>query len=168
MQPTGRNSAHRGFSLIEAAVATAIVGIGIVALVAAMEAGTRSNAGGRQLTQAIVLAQNIREWTVRLPFCDPDGGTIIGPEQSSPQVFVDDLDDLMDVVFTPPRDGLGQPIVNMANWSQSIQMTWRDPNSLVTSVSPGTSNIIHVRVEVFCGAKNIYTTGWLVAKRSQS
>ncbi|HOF19019.1 MAG TPA: prepilin-type N-terminal cleavage/methylation domain-containing protein, partial [Phycisphaerae bacterium] len=60
--PTGE-----GFTLIEVAIATAIIAIGVVALVVSVGSGTRANQGGTELTQAVFLAQEIREWTLRLP-----------------------------------------------------------------------------------------------------
>ncbi|MBL7134332.1 MAG: prepilin-type N-terminal cleavage/methylation domain-containing protein, partial [Phycisphaerae bacterium] len=56
MRRTTRIGRRQGFSLIEAAVATAIIGIGVVALLAAIRAGTHTNEGGRKLTQAVFLA----------------------------------------------------------------------------------------------------------------
>ncbi len=46
-----------------------------------------------------------------------------GPDQSDPQTFVDDLDDLMDVTYSPPRDAHGLPIADMTSWSQTITLT---------------------------------------------
>ncbi|MFB3891858.1 MAG: prepilin-type N-terminal cleavage/methylation domain-containing protein [Phycisphaerae bacterium] len=166
-----RGPAHGGrggFTLVEVAVATAIIGLGVAALLATIAAGTRSNAAGQKLTQATFLAQEIREWTLRLPFSDPDpgdAGNPPGPDGSDPHVFVDDLDDLMDVTFSPPRDGRGSAISGMDNWSQTITMTWRDPSSLSTIVSPGASNAIYVQVVVSYHSQPVLTTGWLVTRR---
>ena len=168
-----RGSKGRGaFSLVEVALATVIVGIGIVAVIASLQAGSRVNGAGRDLTQAVFLAQEIREWTVRLPFRDPDPGDANnppGPDGISPQTFVDDLDDLYDpagLVYCPPRDGLGLPISGMTGWSQVLMLSWRDPNGLTATVSPGASTIINVKVSVRFRGKEVLATSWLVAKRS--
>ena len=118
---------HSGFSLVEVAVATAIIGIALASLLMALKSGTRTNEASRGLAQAVFLAQEIREWTLRLPFKDPeDPGGAPGSEEGDPQVAVDDLDDLMGVTFSPPRDAYGSVIAGMSGWSETITLTWRD------------------------------------------
>jgi len=168
MRPAHRRSARDGFSLIEVAAATAIVSIALTALLVAVGSNTRVNDAGGKITQAAALAQEIREWTLTLPFVDPDPGDAgkpPGPDGSSPQVFVDDLDDLMDVTFSPPRNGQGNPIYAMGGWSQTILLTWRDPNSLLTTVTPGQSDILCAEVQVAFQGQIILTTNWLVTRR---
>lgn len=168
MRRTTRIGRREGFSLIEAAVATAIIGIGVVALMAAIRAGTQTNEAGRQITQAVFLAQEIREWTRRLPFKDPQTpDDPPGPDQSDPQVFVDDLDDLMAVTYSPPRDAHGSPITDMTPWSQTITLTWRSPTDLTSVVTSGASDIVHVQVEIYYQAQEILSTGWLVTRKGQ-
>ncbi len=171
MNHASQRSARAGFSLIEVLFATATIGIGVTALMTAVAASTRVNGEGRQITQAAFLAQELREWTVKLPFVDPDegqGSNPPGSDGSSPQIFVDDLDDLMDVTYSPPRDGQGQPITDMADWSQTIVLTWRDPDSIATQVAAGTSDVVHVELTVSHHGRDILKTGWLVADREDN
>ena len=159
-----------GFTLIEAAIATGIIGIGITALMASVAAGTRVNDSGQKLTQAVFLAQEIREWTLKLPFRDPDAadaGKPPGSDGTNPQTFVDDLDDLMDVTYTPPRDGAGSSIVDMVGWSQKITLTWRNPNNLAATVAAGASEIINVSVDISYKGQPLLTTSWLVTPRTK-
>lgn len=158
-----------GFSLLEAIIATALVAIGVTSLMVATKSGTEVNAAGRELTQATYLAQEIREWTLTLPFSDQDPGdrdNPPGPDGSDPETYVDDLDDLMDVTYGPPRDGSGQPIVDMAGWSEHITLEWRDPDCLITTVYPGASDVIRVTVKVAHDGRDVLTTGWLVTRRA--
>jgi len=130
--------------------------------------GTQNNAAGRDLTQASLLAQEMREWTVKLPFSDPDTADAAnppGPDGADPQTFVDDLDDLLSVTYSPPRDGQGLSITDMAGWSQTTKLTWRDPANLQTTVAAGTSDVIHVYLEIKQNGQIVLTTGWLVAKK---
>lgn len=169
-RPLRRNPSRReAFTLTEVAVATAIIGLAVTALLVTVGSGTRTNDAGRQLTLAVYLAQEIREWTVKLPFRDPDPGDQgkpPGPDGSSPQVFVDDLDDLINVTYCPPRDGTGQPIAALPNWAQTISLTWVDPNDLSAAVTAGQSNVIRVQVDVACTFETVFTTSWLVAGRT--
>jgi len=157
-----------GFTIPEAIVATVLVGIGIVALVGAAKSGTQVNAVGRELTQATYLLQAVREWTLQLPFSDPDpgdAGNPPGPDGSDPQVFVDDLDDLMDVTYSPPRDASGQLLAELGGWSQHIQLEWKDPDALQTTLTPGASDVVRVVVTVARNGRTVLTGGWLVTRR---
>ena len=168
MKHNAAEVARGGFTLVEVAVATIIIGISAAVLLTAVAASTRANGSGRELTQGVFLAQEIREWTLRLPFSDPDPAdqhNPPGPDGTSPQVYVDDLDDLMDVTYSPPRDGQGLAIADMTGWSEKLTLTWRDPNSIVTTVSPGGSDLIYVKVDITNRGRPILTTGWLVARR---
>ena len=165
-----RGRTRRAFSLIEVAVAIAIISLGLVALLTAIQAGTDSNDMGRNLTRAAFLAQEIRVWTLKLPFSDPDPGdqgNPPGPDGSDPQVFVDDLDDLMGVTYDPPRDGAGSPIANMVGWSQTITITWRDPDSLTTIVPAGSTDAVVVQLDIACRGQTILTTSWIVVRRQE-
>ena len=163
-----RRSARGGFSLIEVAVATAIVGIALAALLVAVGSHTRVTEAARKLTQATSLAEEIREWTLNLPFSDPDPGDAgkpPGPDGSDPQVFVDDLDDLMDVTFSPPRDGQGNVLPGLDGWSETLTLTWRDPNDPMSAVADGTTDLIYVQLDIAFSGRGVLTTGWLVARR---
>ena len=61
-----------GFTLIEVAIATAIIAIAAVALMVGVGSSTRINSAGRSLAQAVILAENIRELSIKLPYFDPD------------------------------------------------------------------------------------------------
>ena len=165
----------RGFTLVEIAVATAIVGIALAALLAAVGSNTRSNDAGAKLTPGVFLAQEIREWTLTLPFSDRDSGDADnppGPDGTSPQVFVDDLDDFygtdgLGTTYNPPRNGRGTAIPELAGWSQTITLTWRDPNDIATPVTAGTSDLISVQVGVAYQGKSVTGASWLVARKEQ-
>ena len=169
MNETSRPSTRSGFTLVEAAIATALIGIALAALLTALRSGTRTNEASRRLTQAVFLAQEIREWTLRLPFEDPEEpGEVPGSEEGDPQTAVDDLDDLMDVTFSPPRDAYGSAIIDMSGWSETITLTWRDSSNVAAAVSDGASDVVHVRASTSFQGREVFTTSWLVTRRSQS
>ena len=170
MSATRVRSARDGFTLIEVAVATVIVGIGMAALMVSVGSSTRVNEAGGKLAQATVLAQEIREWTLALPFSDPDAQDAHnppGPDGVDPQVSVDDLDDLMGVTFKPPRVGMGIAISSLPDWSQTISMSWRDPNDVAVLAphGPGTTDVVYVHVDVLYRNVPVYGTNWLVTRK---
>jgi prepilin-type N-terminal cleavage/methylation domain-containing protein len=147
LKPVGRRAAGcRGFSLIEICIATLIIGIGVAALLMTMAAGTKVNGASQDRTQASFLCQELREWTVQMPFAN--------------------LPAMNNVTYSPPRDGQGNPITSLAGWSQTITMTGRDPTNLASPVAVGSTDMIYVQVAVSHQNHNVLTTGWLVSKGS--
>ena len=180
MSGTRVRSARGGFTLIEVAVATIIVGVGLAALMVSVESSTRVNDVGGRLAQGTFLAQEIREWTLALPFSTPNPlhvGNPPGPDGIDPHVFVDDLDDLMGVTFKPPqngnkftKEGIEEPehvMTALPDWSQTITMAWRDPNNVAAPApgGPGTSDVIYVHVDVAYRDRTVYSTNWLVTRK---
>ncbi len=168
MKNTTTRPGRGGFTLIEVVVATILVGLSLTAMMVSVRSNTRVNDAGTKLTQASFLAQEIREWTLTLPFRDQDvgdRGKPPGSDGTNPQTWVDDLDDLMNVTYCPPRDGQGFAITALPAWSQTITMTWRDPNDLGATVSAGTSDVIYVNVDVKHRNTVILSSGWLVTKK---
>ena len=159
---------RQGFTLVEALVATTIIGLGAAAIMVSAASNTRANDTGSKLTEAVFLAQELREWTLSLPFSDQDPGdqgNPPGPDGSDPQDFVDDLDDLMNVSYIPPRDGTGAAISGMPGWTQFISITWRDPDDLTSTVTAGSSSIVYVKIALSFQGTQVMETGWLVAER---
>jgi Tfp pilus assembly protein PilV len=148
---------------------TVLLGVAVTSVMALTGASTRANDAAAKLTQAVLLAQEIREWTLSLPFSDPNPGDAANPpghDGSSPQIFVDDVDDLMDVTYSPPRDGQGQPMDHLQGWSQTIELTWVDPETLAPVGVGATETIrVHVRIS-YCNGE-VFSTAWLVTRRRE-
>ena len=132
-------------------MATVIIGIGVSALMVSVGSGTQTNNEGMKLTEAVFLAQELREWTLNLPSVDPN--------------FPNDL---MNVTYCPPHDGQGSPITSMSDWSQYITVSWRNESNLAQTVANGSSNIVYVEVCISHQGSDVLTMGWLVARRPSS
>lgn len=96
-----------GFTLIEAAMAVIIIGVGVLAMVDAQGAFVRANLWSSHAASATFLANEIREHTRQLPKHDPvesiviDGGspgagTLYGWGPNIGEVDVTDFDDMDD------------------------------------------------------------------------
>ena len=165
MNGTRRRSARGGFSLIEAAVATVLIGLGVVALMTTVQSNIQTVDNSAIIAQAVLLCGEVREWTLRLPFRDPQTpDNSPGSDEGDPQVTVDDLDDLMGVTFSPPRDAHGLAIANMTDWSQTITLTWREMTDLENTLTAGSSNIVHVKVDISYGGSQIFSTGYVMTE----
>jgi hypothetical protein len=175
----GRPARLGGFTLYEVLFAVMILGMGIAGVMMAMGSAADLNGEGIRMTKASFLAQQIREWTLDVPFRDPDTpDNPPGKDGLSPLSFVDDLDDLYvadGLTYSPPvspplgdyitgSDSDMAPIylTNMTGWSQTIVMTWRSPNDPTQTVDPGDSDLIHVQVTISENGEDLLTTGWLI------
>ncbi|MBI1338429.1 MAG: hypothetical protein GC164_15915 [Phycisphaera sp.] len=166
----------RGFTLIEAALTTVIIGTGVLAIVAAQQAYTRKNDWAQRSGTAMLLANEIREMTLPLPIHDPiTGSANLGPETNEtggatvtdPELLgqyaanFDDLDDFAGVqdtggewsgiTFDPPINALAQTVSGMTGWSQHVKVE----NVLPTNISStytqplGSTDLYRVTVEVY-------------------
>ncbi len=163
MRTTNKRSRRKGFTLIEAAIATCIIGMGIASLMAGLGAYSRANGGATEITEAIFLLQEIREWTVRLPFSDPDAADAGNPPGLDTYDYgvVDDLDDLMGATYNAPLNARGEAMYDKMAWSQQVTLTYLDSDDL-TAVPAGASGMVRVEVEMTYQGRHIYSAGWLV------
>ena len=157
-----RSHPQRGFTLIETALATVIVGVGVLAMVSAQTAFHQKNAWSTHASIATHLGSEIREMTWNLPRHDPvTGDAFWGPEGDNEASFqdYDDLDDFDGLggglVFSPPINAQRQIIVNMDAWSQTVRVFNVDPFNIVfdgdtlAGVQPdGTTNTMAVEVTI--------------------
>jgi type II secretory pathway pseudopilin PulG len=150
----------RGFTLIETALTTVIVGTGVLAIVSAQQAFFRQNEWSTHASTAQRLGNEIRELTLHMPRHDPvTGQTYWGPE--STELDVDDYDDLDDfdgedgegTVFSAalgngPISALGDTIPDMTGWSQRVFVEHIDPFEVTRTVADGASDLVRVRVVI--------------------
>ncbi len=157
-----RSRRHHGFTLIETALATVIVGVGVLAMVAAQSAFHQKNAWSTHSSIATHLGGEIREMTWNLPRHDPvTGDAFWGPEGDNEASFqdYDDLDDFDGLggglLFSPPINAQRRVIANMDGWTQTVRVFNVDPFNIVFSgdtlvgVEPdGTTNTMAVEVTI--------------------
>lgn len=121
---------ERGFTLLETALATVILGVGVVAIIEAHESFMRSNTWSNHAATATFLGSEIREMTRRYPRHDPVTGLALqdtggggleflgwGAEQGEIDVTdFDDMDDFDGIRFGAdgdlpgPIDAFGQVV----------------------------------------------------------
>jgi len=107
-QPIRRSTrskrAEGGFTLIEASMATIIIGVGVLAMVDAQSSFISSNLWSNHAASATFLANEIRELTRSMPKHDPvhglyideDTNALVGWGPDSGETTVDDFDDIDD------------------------------------------------------------------------
>jgi hypothetical protein len=145
--PRPLNPARRAFTLMEAALATVIIGVGVLAVVEAQQAFLRKNQWSTHTSTAMFLANEVREMTRNLPRHDPFAGGIYfenpvshtgfrgwGPNVTELLVTdFNDLDDFDGMVFgnapnlpgpitrryTGPIDAFGE-IIPQTSWRGDV------------------------------------------------
>jgi hypothetical protein len=163
-----RRRRRRGFTLIEAAMTTAIIGFGVVGMVQLLAAGTVSNAEGTELTTAVNLANNVREISLGMAYNDPEQPTVWATKEGTGNpntdvVLYDDVFDLDGVTFSPPLDVRRLPIGTYTNWAQQVVVETVAVDQL-SSVRPKdvTERTARVTVTVTRNGTPVHTASWLV------
>src|SRR5690606_5399159 len=131
-----------GFTLIEAALTTVIVGTGVLAIVAAQQAYHQKNDWAQRTGTAFLLANELRELMLPLPLHDPQQPSHYGLESNEVAgnyTTYDDVDDFAGTVvggvgagltINPPINALGLPLDDMAQWTQHVEVVGVLPSNL--------------------------------------
>ena len=152
---------RRGFTLIEAALVTSIIGFGVMSMLTLLASGTAANNQATELTMGLNLAKNIREMSLGLQFADPTTPAHWGPETGETLATYDDVDDLDGRTFSPPIDARRQTLSNYSGWAQQVTVETVDPALLTGAVPKGSAPGNRVIVNVTHNGKNICSMSWM-------
>ena len=178
----------KGFTLIEVIMAMTIVAIGFTAVCMTLSSSHRVNAKNDDTIRALAYVNEIREYTMSLPFCDPETNdpTLPGSEEGGIIKHIDDVDDFHSAAgidISPPirrptskSNSFKPEIIPGSNdnpnirWAQRVELRWVDPKDPNKIVLAGTSNLIKIKCTVtkkVLGsiAEEIYSSSWLVRNR---
>ncbi len=165
------NTSRRGFWLVESAVAIAVIGIGVVAIVGSQQSWHIQAVASEELATGMRLATEIRELSLLLPANDPiTGSATWGSEVGEVLPYdIDDLDDLDTVVFseaggTGPIDATGTTIIGMIGWEQQITVCCVDPFDITAVVVDGGSETVRIEVSVLHNGKEITRLPWIAPR----
>jgi prepilin-type N-terminal cleavage/methylation domain-containing protein len=142
--PRRRNFARRGFTLIEAAIVTVIVGVGTVAMIQLLAAGSMANGHSHELTTGMNLANNVREMTQTMAFSD---------------VLA-----LNNKTYDPAVDAMQQPVTSLSGWKQQVAATRVVENAVTVTTTATDSNIARVTVAALHNNEKVCEVSWLVVR----
>ena len=123
-------AARRGFTLIEAAVSTIVVGVMLVAAFQTVASAADGRRKAFNLRKAQVLADMLLTEVCSMPYEDPNSPGGFGPESgetAEPRTF-NDIDDYDGYTAKPPTDRKGVVIAPYEGWrwSASVQNVLSD------------------------------------------
>jgi type II secretory pathway pseudopilin PulG len=137
------SSIENAFSLIEVLIATILVGLAIVALIAANSSFTKANAAGTELSTAEFLIEQIRERTALVDYAG---------------LYAFD-----GVSFSPPISAGGEVLSHFAAFSQQVTVVNVSASDFEQVVDDGSSDFIRVTVKVLLNSRQICSTSWIRA-----
>lgn len=127
-----------GFSLMEAVVATLIVGVMLVAALRTVAASRTSQLTISDRAKGQMLAKDLMAEILTHPYIDPQGdaipwvganitqGETAGPGRS----LYDDIDDFNFWSKSPPEFTDGTAMPDLTDWTRSVNVYWADPADL--------------------------------------
>lgn len=144
------NNRQRGFTLIEVAICVVLLGIGILALLVATGSSTAVNGAGKDLSQAVFLAQEFRE------YC-----------------FNREIDTISSARHEPPINGLGNALSGYDGWAQNIRAWYMNPDdlSMIGTDDPSQPNYIdesdikYIECDIERNGQRVFSTGWFVVRK---
>lgn len=156
----------RGFTLIEAAMTTAIIGIAFVAVLELYTACTKQNRYASNSTVAMMLAQHTQEMLIGLPFADPNPlSAVFGAETGESLAGFDDIDDFNGMSFSPPIDASRQTLPELSQYTQTISVTNANPDQPSAAGSAGSalrvSVVISYQANESAVVEPVYSYSWL-------
>lgn len=121
----------RGFTLVETALATVLVGGLFVVALNMVGASRVTQSRFAERDQAMLLAEDLLQEVLAMPYEDPDGGIAFGIESGetlSLRASLDDADDYHGTTESPPTDADGNAIPGAENFTRTVQVHWVQPS----------------------------------------
>ena len=145
-----------GFSLVEAVIATLIVGVAFVAVINTVGASRATQIKTAQQGHALLLAQDLMTEILSLPYEDenPGGLGVEGTENSSDRSTFDDIDDYHNWLGDPPAAADGVSIAGADGYLREVKVRWVDPASPDTTSGTETG-VKRIRVIVKRGSAKL-------------
>ena len=138
-----------GFTLVEVILTILVVGVGLVASVRALPILLKVSQASRQGLIAQQLAADLLAEIGMLPFEDPDGSPVFGPDDGEPtgiRAAFDDIDDYHGWTASPPqkKDGSAEP--DAAGYTRSVTVQYVDPDTFEPVKDPSDAKQITITV----------------------
>jgi prepilin-type N-terminal cleavage/methylation domain-containing protein len=163
-----KNMRRRGFTLIETAFASLVLGLGVLAGTQLLGALTTHTRWAARQTTAYYLANNLAELCNEIEFADPLAPTHIGAEPGETLSGIEanatafnDLDDFVGS-YNPPIDAARRRLTDLADYTQIFAVAEVDPRK--PTVALAGSGLRRVTVTVVYRGTTLHKLTWLRGK----
>jgi MSHA pilin protein MshD len=157
-----RRTKRAGFTMIEAAVSVAIVGVLLAASAGALVGIAKIQRTQLERRGAYALAEQLMGEIIQQYFSDQNSPPVFGPEPGETRPVFDDVDDYNGYAASPPVQKSGAAMPGYAGWTESVGVAYVDPNNPANTLASSTLKRITVTITSPSGKQ--YT---LVGLRSQ-
>src|SRR5581483_8369957 len=157
------SSRRRGFTMVEAAIAVAVVGVLLTAATSTLMTVAKNRQIQTERRQGYELADQLMSEILQCYFQDPGSSPVFGPETGETRATYDDVDDYNGLSEAPPRQRSGTALTDYAGWKRTVAVSYVSPTSPASPSSVATS-LKRIIVTVTSPSGKQYT---LVGLRSQ-
>jgi type II secretory pathway pseudopilin PulG len=144
---TGRRHPRRrsrGFTLIEAAFVTLVVGLACASLMQLLASGTIANAESAELTTGMNLANNLHEAMLPMTFAE-----VVATKGTD---------------FSPPVDSRLKDVTDLGtNWKQHVDVVYVNPQQISATSGAAAQDTARVIVTVYHGPTRVFSTNWIIS-----
>jgi type II secretory pathway pseudopilin PulG len=140
-----RRGQTRGFTLIEAALTTVIVGVGFVSMLELITVGTLTNIRGAETTTGMSLARNIRELSLnkdKFPTFNSIRTTLNAKS------------------YNPPIDSREQPLTEFSTWTQQVTVQPVDPDHITMVITDPNPSALQITVKLLHNGNEVCDASW--------
>ncbi len=146
-----RHRRVRGFSVIEVAMSSLLVGAVLVASMRVTGQALMVQRDRAHMSTAAFLAEGLLSEILLLPYMEPGlNNSAIRREAGEPandRSTFDDVDDYHDYTESPPKSMENEPLPGFVGWERSVVVQWVNPNDL-NRTQGGESGVKRVTVQV--------------------
>jgi MSHA pilin protein MshD len=144
------SSLRRGFTLIEAATASVVVGLLAGATLTAVTSATRAAALTGDRARARQLAGDLMAEVCAQAYME-SGSTTLGPDagevNGASRAAFDDVDDYNGLSESPPKDRTGKDLAGWSGWMRTTTVQWVSPVDCSTvKAAESSAKLITVKV----------------------
>jgi type II secretory pathway pseudopilin PulG len=128
--PSSRTPHASAFTIVEAVIASVIVGVMLVAALNTVGASRLTQHKAALTSQGRLLAETLMAEILVQDYRDPDGTPVFGGEAgeaTTTRADFDDVDDYHEWVASPPTTKDGTPLANTTGWTRTVTVQWIDP-----------------------------------------
>jgi hypothetical protein len=140
-----------------------MVGIAVVALIAANSSLTRVNGAGAELSTAEFLIEQIRELTDLVAVVDPQSGTSFFGHEEALLSHYDDVDDFDGAIFNPPITSDRQSLNDFEAYTQTVTVENINPSNFDQVVVNHSSDYVRITVSVTLNGQELSSASWIRA-----